>query len=66
MSISRHGNLVGNKTPAEELLIDLLDAENQVMKFHQNHRKEWRPDFLDGEEVEHFQNYPGLTQRDDI
>ena len=66
MSISRHGILVGNKTPAEELLIDLLDAENQVMKFHQNHRKEWRPDFLDGEEVEHFQNYHGLTQRDDI
>ena len=51
---------------SEELLIDLLDAENQVMKFHQNHRKEWRPDFLDGEEVEHFQNYHGLTQRDDI
>ena len=66
MSISKHGNLVGDKTPEEEVLIDLLAADNQVIRFQHNHRKEWRPDFMEGEEVEHFQNYHGLTQRDDI
>lgn len=66
MSTSKHGNLVGSKTPEERLLIDLLSSDNDVMMFHTNFRKEWRPDFMDEEEKDHFENYHGRTERDDI
>ena len=66
MSISKHGNLVGNKTPEEELLIELLSNKHEVRQLLSNSRQEWRPDFMDREETAHFENYHGRTQRDDI
>ena len=66
MSISKYGNLVGKKTPAEDILIELLSVKNEVVQSHGTFRQEWRPDFMDMEETAHFENYHGRTTRDDI
>jgi len=66
VSTSKVGNLVGSKTPEEKVLIDLLTSEVAVFRFHHNFRKVWQPDFMGEEETEHFQNYHGPTERDDI
>ena len=66
VSISKHGNLVGKKTPEEELLIELLSNKHEMHQLQSSFRQEWRPDSMGPEEAGHFENYHGRTQRDDI